>query len=203
MTSLKEALSAGPDKEANHAALPGIAVFAFVDIASFMVFFIIFMVERLKAEALFASSASMLNLSLGLVNTLILVTSGFCVAMAEAKVVEAGGGPDKASKRWLLGGIAVGAFFFFTKLYEYNAKISVGINPTTDIFFTYYFVLTGIHFIHYLAGIVLLSLLASGRWRAKSNYAIWMRSGALYWHMVDIIWLVMFPILYLQTGAGS
>ncbi len=177
---------------------PGIIVFIVADIASFALFFIVFMAERLEAVAMFETSARMLDVGLGLTNTLILITSGWLVALASASAKR----DNRASARRLFGLAAlVGAGFAIIKMIEYGAKLSQGIGPATNAFFTFYFVLTGLHFLHYLVGMALLVTLASGGLRRLPNYPVWLESIALYWHMVDVIWVLLFPLLYLQ-GRG-
>lgn len=177
-------------------AVPGIVIFIIADIASFMLFFAVFMADRQQDITLFRLSAAQLDVDIGLANTLILITSGWCVAQAEARY-RSGRGDHRP---WLFAAIAVGAVFAILKGWEYGAKIASGITPETNPFFTYYFVFTAIHALHYTAGMMLLMFLASRRLAARSDYGHWLHAGALYWHMVDILWIFIFPLLYLQTS---
>lgn len=177
--------------------MPGILVFVLADIASFLLFLVAFMVERSGSPIVFDQSAALLDRRYGIANTLVLVTSGFCVAAAERLHAEG----DAGARRWLFAGITVGGLFALIKGLEYHAKIAAGIWPTTNAFFGYYFVLTGLHFLHYAAGMVLLTVLALGRFRARADYSAWLRGGAIYWHMVDVIWFFLFPLLYLQVRS--
>lgn len=188
---------ARPDKDGVRLQVHGVIIFVFADIASFMLFFAVFMADRMKAPAAFAASAAKLDLSVGLANTLVLITSGFCVAQAEKRHHRQAG----SERPWLLAAILIGALFAALKLLEYGAKIRAGLNPATDLFFTYYFVFTGIHLLHYLAGMTILSLLTLRQFSSQPGYTQWLRGGALYWHMVDIIWLFIFPLLYLQAKS--
>jgi len=187
----------------DHAALnmpgnvPGVAVFVIADIASFMLFFGAFMTDRLKAPELFRESAGKLDVHVGLFNTLILITSGWCVAQAEYRHRT----NAATSRRWIHAALCIGALFAILKVWEYHAKIMAGITPATDLFFTYYYVFTGIHLLHYVAGMTILALLTLRRFSAHQNYGHWLRSGALYWHMVDLLWIFIFPLLYLQARA--
>lgn len=182
---------------ARPAALPGIAVFIIADIASFMLFFGVFMSERMQAAPAFAASASRLDVGLGLANTLILLTSGWCLAEAERRHHAS----PAAAQRWLRVAWIVGALFVLIKVWEYREKLSMGITPATDTFFTFYYVFTGLHLLHYIAGMTILALLTRRRFVRQDGYAGWLRSGAMYWHMVDVLWLFIFPLLYLQVTA--
>lgn len=176
-------------------AVPGIIVFIFADIASFVLFFLVFMAERLEHVAQFDRSARLLDAQLGMLNTLILIASGFVVALASTAVKRG----DPVAARRLFGLAAlIGAGFAIIKAIEYGTKFEMGILPGTNPFFTYYFVLTGLHFVHYVVGMGLLVTLAAGGFRRLGNYALWAESIALYWHMVDVIWVLLFPLLYLQ-----
>lgn len=177
------------------ARLPGIIVFIAADIASFLLFFAVFMVDRMENVELFTRSTRMLDANLGLLNTLILITSGWLVALAtnSARV----GDPGKARRQLILA-ICVGLGFAIVKAVEYGAKIGNGILPSTNSFFTYYYVLTGLHFLHFIVGIALLITIAIKSRRPGCGYMVWLESGGLYWHMVDILWVFLFPLLYLQ-----
>ena len=178
-------------------APPGIWTFIAADCAGFAIFFIVFMSERLKQPALFDASARLLDIPLGLANTLILISSSWLVALA---ITAADAGRFQSAKRLLVGGLAVGGGFAILKIAEYHAKLTAGITPTSNGFFTLYFILTGIHFLHYVIGLVVLvaMIAALHRPKAESSGGLpWLEAGALYWHMVDLLWLFLFPMLYL------
>ncbi len=178
-------------------APPSIWTFIAADCAGFAIFFIVFMAERFKQPELFDASARLLDIRLGLANTLILISSSWLVALA---ITSADAGRFQRSKRLLVGGLAVGGGFAILKIAEYHAKISAGITPTSNGFFTLYFILTGIHFLHYLIGLVVLVAMIAALHRPKENSGTgvpWLEAGALYWHMVDLLWLFLFPMLYL------
>lgn len=178
-------------------SFPGIWTFIAFDCTSFGLFFTVFMSERLSQAALFDASAKHLDVRLGLANTLILITSSYLVALAVAAVRR---GDLGDVRRKLMFGIGVGALFAVLKVAEYSTKIVGGITPQTNAFFGYYFGLTGLHFIHYAAGmIVLLVMLSRARAARAVNASLtrWMISGGVFWHMVDLLWIFLFPMLYL------
>lgn len=165
-----------------------------MDITAFGAFLAIFMVERLGDPAGFASGASKLHAGLGWANTFILVTSGAMVAMAEHAFHAHG-----PWRRWLGAGIATGSLFAAIKLFEYRERSAAGVTAE-DMFTGYYFVLTGLHFAHYLVGMALLGVLLLCRDKSRLRRASVFGAIALYWHMVDVLWLLIFPVIYLQVA---
>lgn len=174
----------------------GVWFFVAADITMFAVFFALFMVERYKAAALFESSRRALDPALGVLNTLILLTSSWLVALA---VHHARAGRRAEVTRHLALGMLVGAGFAVTKVYEYWHKIADGITLLTNDFFMFYFALTGLHFLHFVVGMVVLAVcLSKSRQDAMDErFVIWIESSGCYWHMVDLLWIVLFPMLYL------
>lgn len=175
---------------------PGILTFIIADMIIFGVLFVAFMVERSGQVALFDLSSATLNVQLGLLNTLILVTSGLFVVLA---VQAARQGRSRVTRGWLLASFAVGAGFGITKLIEYGDKLEHGITMLSNDFYMFYFVLTGVHFLHFLGGMAVLAVLwfRAGQEPVDGPLFGWIESGALYWHMVDLLWIVIFPLLYL------
>jgi nitric oxide reductase NorE protein len=102
--------------------------------------------------------------------------------------------------RYLLLAMLVGACFAGTKLYEYAEKFKAGITMLSNEFFMYYFIFTGIHFLHFLVGMAALAvcLVKSRSQSIDRKYVVFIESCASYWHMVDLLWIVLFPLLYLQ-----
>jgi nitric oxide reductase NorE protein len=178
----------------------GVWVFIFADMCAFAVFFLLFAAGRIAQPELYASSQQQLDLRLGLANTLILLTSGAFMASAARA---ARGGAWSAARRNLVLTLLVGSLFGVSKPLEWGAKFSHGIGLTTNEFFTYYFVFTGIHFLHFLIGIgVLLVLIMRSKGGHQSASQLrWIEAGGAYWHMVDLLWIVLFAMLYLLRAA--
>jgi len=147
-----------------------------------------FLAVRITDPALFAESQDYLNRSAAGANTAILVTSGFLAAKA-LRLREA---TERAKARLMLVVAAVlGAAFLWIKALEYRADAAAGIDIDTNAFFTFYYLLTGFHAAHVVAGILILLLVA---WRdAPRN----IEAGAAFWHMVDLVWVLLFPVIYL------
>ncbi len=179
---------------------PAIWIFITLDISSFGLFFIVFMAERLGNAVLFDQSAQRLNAELGFLNACILITSSWLVAWAN---VVGRKGELAQARRLLLWAMAIAACFGAVKTWEYVEKFSAGISVATNEFFTFYFALTGIHFVHYVVGMILLGVLAHGPSpygppaETHANYRKWLEGGSLYWHMVDLLWIFIFSLLYL------
>lgn len=174
----------------------GIWVFVIGDLFLFTVFFVSFLMSRAKSQDLFVRSAQTLDLDFGLANTLILLTSSVFVAMA---VHSARQGLHARAGRLVLAGIACGVGFGVSKALEYTSKITSGITLNTNEFYTFYFMLTGIHLLHVVVATLVLVYL----WRctrkstASPHYISTMESGGLFWHLVDLLWIILFALLYL------
>src|SRR3546814_42345 len=168
----------------HEASAPSMLTFIAADTFSFVLFLAVFMGERFTQPDLFSQSAGRLDMGLGLLNTLILITSGWLVALA---VAAARSGDLAGVRRKLMLAIAVGSCFGIVKMIEYSDKISHGITPMTNDFFTYYYILTGVHFLHVIIGIALLVILVvmTGKTKqADARYMTWLESSAIYWHKI-------------------
>lgn len=177
----------------------GVWFFIFADMCAFALFFLIFSVGRMAQPALYEAARQQLDLHLGLANTIILLTSGAFMATATRQARELNW---VAARRSLFLTLGVGSLFAVTKTLEWSAKLSHGIGLTTSEFFTYYFVFTGIHFLHFAVGIAVLLVLISRSRRdlPQADRLRWMEAGGAYWHMVDLLWIVLFAMLYLQRA---
>ncbi|WP_371170516.1 cytochrome c oxidase subunit 3 [Aliiroseovarius sp. 2305UL8-7] len=131
----------------------------------------------------FAADQVQLNRVAGGVNTIVLVTSGYCAARAVQSA--------RHMRAWLSGAMALGLGFLIVKWLEYAEKARHGIGIETSDFFTFYYLLTGFHALHVVAGLVIFALLM--RWGNPRN----LEAGAAFWHMVDLVWVLLFPIIYL------
>ena len=178
----------------------GIWVFIGADLVIFAILFLSFMQDRLKNTALFESSRHTLNMNLGGLDTLILLTSSWSVALAVQAMKR-----DEIDRepRLLLGGAVTGLMFMASKSVEYFQKFAHGITPGTNPFFMWYFTLTGIHLAHVVTGTSLLTYLwvRSRRGTYDHLHRAVPESVASFWHLVDLLWVVLFPLLYLMKAA--
>jgi nitric oxide reductase NorE protein len=174
----------------------GVWVFVFADMTVFALVFGLFMHSRHQNPAVFEASRHCLNPNFGGVNTLILLTSSWFAALALDAARKSRFAP---AQRFIGGAFLCGLAFMVSKVIEYSEKLNAGISLLTNDFFMYYFTLTGIHLFHVVAGNVLLLVL----WfmaRSRSfdpERPVVLECGAIYWHMVDLLWILLFPLLYL------
>ncbi len=177
---------------------PGVWIFLFGDLLVFGAFFATFMYQRGQAPALFDASRRTLSIGIGLTNTLVLLTSSLFVVTA----VRAIRSSQRLVARWLLiGALACGLVFVSLKAVEYTAKVHEGHVPDQNNFYLYYFILTGIHLFHVLVGIGVLILLATQTRDVElgATRMALIEGGACFWHLVDLLWIVLFPLLYLVS----
>ena len=143
---------------------------------------------RLTDPAGFADAQAMLDGRMAALNTVVLVTSGLFAARAERS---AAAGNRRGARRGLMLAALGGAVFLAVKGVEYAHDLSAGIGIDTHPFFTFYFLLTGFHAAHVAAGAVLLAMVAI---RARPDAV---QAGAMFWHMVDLVWVLILPPIYL------
>ena len=181
-------------------APPGdLAIWFFIlaELLAFAVFFAAYAFARAKNPALFDEMQLTLNRDAGAVNTLLLISASWCVARGVHAVV-ANNDSARAS-RWLLGGLAGGAGFLVVKLFEYAHVFGEGTTLSTNTFYMFYISLTFFHFLHVLVGLFLLLRLArrtrAGLYGPGRMHGL--ESAAVYWHMVDLLWIMLFPLLYM------
>jgi nitric oxide reductase NorE protein len=162
----------------------------------FSLFFMTFMYYRSQNVPLYTASQTALSQFFGVLNTFYMLTSSWFVVMA---VSAARRDWRKAASICFMLAFLCGAGFAVNKFFEYGEKIRHGITLNSNEFFMYYYVFTGIHFMHVIIGMGVLTFAARYAWRAPatpgkiSN----LESCASFWHVVDLLWIVLFAILYL------
>lgn len=176
------------------AALPGnlmMWILIFSELAVFGVAFLGFAVARVLDPTTFSAGQAYLNGTAGALNTMVLVTSGYLAA----KGVAAGRrGAASQARRAMLMAAAVGSVFLAVKTVEYSATLGAGMTIDTDSFFTLYFLLTGFHALHVVLGIVILLLVSRS---SPETLMENLETGAAFWHMVDLVWVILYPLVYL------
>ena len=174
----------------------GVWVFILGDICVFAVFFTYYLVQRSKHANLFDLSQSTLNRHLGAVNTFFLLISSLLVVLAVRAMRTAQRG---FARRFIVGAFLCGVAFIVVKAFEYSERISAHQLPTTNGFYLLYFVLTGLHLFHLIIGLGVLTALFFLARRADLSKHQWsfFEGGACFWHMVDLLWLVLFPLIFL------
>lgn len=186
----------------------GMWIFIFTELLLFGGLFLVYAIMKSKYMADFHSAAAELNAFMGTFNTVILLISSATVAMSITAVQK----NNKKMAMALLGiTLLMGAIFLVNKYFEWGHKIHLGIYPGSDllpklasgelIFFTLYYFMTGLHVFHIIVGMIILTVVLfrvkSGH--VNSNKYVFLENGGLYWHLVDLIWIFIFPLLYLIT----
>lgn len=177
----------------------GVWLFIFGDMLVFALFFVTYVYYRSQQVALYDESQLRLSQGMGLTNTLILLTSSWLLALSlrafrRSSVVLA--------RRLLVATMVFGCAFVICKGVEWTDKITHNITVMSNEFFMFYFMFTGIHLIHVLIGLGVLGfLLTRSNWLqgATSDQAVsTFESGAAFWHLVDLLWVVLFALIYLM-----
>ncbi len=174
------------------AALPGnpmMWLLIWSELAVFSLGLVGFAIAWILDPETFRQSQATLNRLAGAINTMVLVTSGFCAALA---VNAQSRGQGRAARLWLAGACVLGLVFLAVKSVEYADKITHGIGLETNSFYTLYYLLTGFHALHVVMGIIILIIVG---WRNSLEN---LETGAAFWHMVDLIWVLLFPVIYLM-----
>lgn len=172
-------------------------VFILAELLAFAVFFIVYAVSRMNNVELFNAMQQNLDRNAGAINTVLLLAGSWCVARAVAAIEQ---NRSAISARWLAAGIGCGAGFLIVKVMEYSAKFAEDINLATNDFYMFYLSLTFFHFMHVILGMVILVAVwfktRAGGYSAQDHHG--METGASYWHMVDLVWIVLFPLIYVM-----
>lgn len=173
----------------------GLWVFILGDMAVFALFFGTIVVTRGEDPAMFDAAQHALHPWLGIVNTALLLTGSLFVVHGLRRL---GDGTTAAAR---LFGLTVGCALGFVaiKVTEYTLLVHEGYTAGTNDFFMYYFVFTGIHLAHLVIGTVVVAFLVrtARRPEVSAGQRTFAECGAIYWHMVDLLWLALFPLLYL------
>ena len=181
--------------------IPGEAaiwVFVIGDMTMFAAFFGQFLWDRSQQMAVFTGSARELSTAFGAINTLLLLTGSLFVVLGVQAVKERMG---TIGSRLFAGAFACAFVFGINKILEYSDKLGAGHFPDTNDFFTYYYMYTGIHAVHLLIGMVFLSRMwkLSRQPQISAQHFRFIEVGATYWHLVDLLWIVLFALLYLMV----
>jgi nitric oxide reductase NorE protein len=179
--------------------LPGdlaIWFFIFAELLVFGIFFIVYSIQRVQHIELFNQYQDTLNRETGAINTLLLITSSYFVVRAVQSIQKDN---VNACVNWLYAALGMGTGFLFLKSYEFYDKFSAGINLETNTFYFFYLSLTFFHFLHVILGMIILAAVAFKAKRSRYSAAehTGVETGASYWHMVDLVWIILFPLVYI------
>lgn len=184
----------------------GMWLFIFTEILFFGGLFIVYSVMRYKNETAFSLAAEELNVAIGTINTIILLVSSATIAMSITSIQL----KKKNLTIFLLGVTLILAIVFLVnKYFEWGVKIGHGIYPGSEIlqemghgetlFFGLYYFMTGLHALHIIIGLVLISIIMIKVKNGKihADRFVQLENTGLYWHLVDVIWIFLFPLYYL------
>ena len=174
----------------------GVWVFVLGDMCVFAAVFGVLLWQRGQDPAMYAAGQAELHVGLGALNTVVLLTSSLLVALG---VRAARAGDHRTAPRLLAGAAGCAVAFAALKAVEYTDLATSGHGPGTTTFFASYFTFTGLHLLHVAFGLaVLLGVVRIARRPGLDDHDVTMlESGTSYWHMVDLLWLVLFALLYL------
>lgn len=174
----------------------GIWTFIFIDMVIFSLIFLVFTSERVQHYDLYETSHHQLNVVLGFVNTLILLTSSLYAARS---VHSARTGHIAQVSSRLSMTLVLGIAFCASKGVEYYTKIESGISISSNSFFTFYFFITFLHLLHVVAGtlFILLFRRKTPELATDTSYLTGLENVGLFWHFVDLLWVFIYALLYL------
>lgn len=144
------------------------------------------------AHGIWADYAANTNTEIGLVNTFVLLTSSLAAVLAH-QAAERGDG--KRAANLLLATTGGGLIFLCIKGYEWSYEISHGMTITANTFWSFYYTAAGIHALHVIAGMVMM--LQTAAWARKNEKLHRVEIIGIYWHFVDVVWIFLFPLLYI------
>ncbi len=185
----------------------GMWLFIFTELLLFGGLFIIYSVYRyLNADA-FHLAAEELDTTIGAINTVILLVSSMTIAMSTTALQK---DQKKTTKLLLLITLALALVFLVNKYFEWGLKFEHGIFPGSEhmkttmsqgeiLFFGLYFTMTGLHALHIIIGMILIlvAFVRLNRGTVHANRPSMLENAGLYWHLVDLIWIFLFPLFYL------
>jgi len=184
----------------------GMWVFLFTEIMLFGGLFVLFAAYFNEYQTEFISGGKELDVIFGAANTLILLTSSFTVA---ASITAIRKNEVKHALALLWATIGLGALFLVNKYFEWGHKFEHGIYPNSDklnsgpvgenIFFGLYYIITGLHGLHIVIGLgaLITAVILMKREKVTAEHYVFLENSGLYWHLVDLIWIFLFPLFYL------
>jgi cytochrome c oxidase subunit 3 len=196
------------DQQAEASTL-GMWVFLVTEIMFFGGLFLAYLVYRSAYPVGFQEASNHLNVTWGAVNTIVLIVSSLTMALGVRAAQT--GAPPKTQVGWIVATMVLGTAFLGVKVIEYKDKFDHHLVPgpnfawpgkypdAAEIFYSLYFCMTGLHALHMIIGLGIMTVIAIMAWRRQFD-GLWytpVEVSGLYWHFVDIVWIFLFPLLYL------
>ena len=205
---MSETIAHHDEHRDDEASKLGIWLFIFTELLFFGGLFVTYAVYRHAHPQAFHMAAQQLDVTVGTINTVILLISSMTIAMATTAIQK----KDKRTTLILIGiTLVLALVFLVNKYFEWGAKFDHGIWPGSPLleelgkgdilFFALYFFMTGLHALHIIIGMVLIAVIMVRVKKDKlsfDNFQL-LENGGLYWHLVDLIWIFLFPLFYLIT----
>lgn len=165
------------------------------EMSEFAVMFIVYFLARVHHPVIFSEGPAKLNTLAGTTNTLIMLTSSYFVVRA---VIAMRASKPKICSYWLWGAVMSGGLYLIIKIFEYQWNTEQGLATETNIFYAVYYYITFNHFLHVGAGSIailwVIFRLNAGAYNSHQHEGL--LNIAVYWHMVDLAWITIFPLLY-------
>jgi cytochrome c oxidase subunit 3 len=187
----------------------GMWVFLVTEILFFGGLFLAYLVYRTASPMAFQEASNHLNVFWGAVNTIVLIVSSLTMALAVRAAQTSA--PPKVQVGWIVATMILGAAFLGVKVVEYSDKFEHHLVPGPNFvwtgkypagaeqFYSLYFCMTGLHALHMIVGLGIMTVVGRMAWRGTfdADYYTPVEVSGLYWHFVDIVWIFLFPLLYL------
>ena len=179
-------------------------IIVYVELLTFGLLFVGYAYSRRVNLQMFNDSQLLLNQTIGFINTLMLITSSYLIVrgVETIKTMQLHQNYEASirASKWLLSAMMLGGIFLILKLSEFSHLFAQGITLSTNTFFMFYLLLTMFHFMHVTLGVIILYNLYH---KTKNQGYIptdcrGLETGAIYWHLVDLLWIVLFPLIYIM-----
>ncbi len=174
---------------------PDMWAFVLFEAFVFTAYFTVYVFSRARSPGLFLESQAHLDLRVGVFNTLVLLTSSLFVARCVQAARE---GSYRAATTNAFLTMLFGFVFLVSKVREWTVEIGQGLSFTSDEFFSFYYFLTAIHFIHLLIGFIVLAIAVRQLRSPARRSQVVVETCATYWHTIDFLWVLIFALLYVM-----
>ncbi len=184
----------------------GMWLFIFTELLLFGGLFLVYSIFRMQYPANFHESSMELSVTIGVINTVVLLFSSMTIAMAITAIQKKN---KKLTLRLISVTVLMALVFLINKYFEWGHKFEHGLYPGSDLmqllerghhlYFSLYFFMTGLHALHIIVGMILLIIcyVKVSKGSITNDRFVFLENGALYWHLVDLIWIFLFPLMYL------
>ena len=184
----------------------GMWLFIFTELLLFGGLFLVYSIFRMQYPANFHESSMELSVTIGVINTVVLLFSSMTIAMAITAIQKKN---KKLTLRLIGVTVLMALVFLINKYFEWGHKFEHGLYPGSDLmqllerghhlYFSLYFFMTGLHALHIIVGMILLIIcyVKVSKGSITNDRFVFLENGALYWHLVDLIWIFLFPLMYL------